>query len=128
MAGFEIIVRPVVFPNIRPLPSRSLPPADDPEQGQCVLSGGSGQVIALTHSYSASASSSGGTEIERVYDVARIRPSSGGDSDTYIDVEVMNQVRMKNNDDTTLWIYTPIKAEPPNVEIIQRQQRRTTSQ
>jgi hypothetical protein len=39
MAGFETVVRPAVFPDIRPAPARSLPPADDPEKGMCVITG-----------------------------------------------------------------------------------------
>lgn len=126
MAGFEVIVRPVVFPNIRPQPSRSLPPADDPTQGQAVLSGGSGQVIALTHSYTASASTTGGTETERTFDVARIRPRDQPNSDTYIDVEVMKKVKLRNGDDTSVYHYTPVE-ESDNIEIIERDQTRKTS-
>jgi hypothetical protein len=136
MAGFEVIVRPVVFPNIRPAPSRSLPPADDATQGQAVLSGSSGQVIALTHSYSASASSSGGTETERTFDVARIRPSGSdgagrsaradGSGDTYIDVEVLKRVKLRGGGgDTSVYHYTPIE-ESENVEIIRRNQTRSS--
>ena len=33
MAGFEVVVRPVVFPNIRPAPARSLPPRGRSRQG-----------------------------------------------------------------------------------------------
>ena len=89
MAGFEVIVRPVVFPNIRPLPSRSLPPVDDATAGQAVLSGSSGQVIALTHSYSASVSSQGGRETERTFDEARVYQQNADGSvnkDSYVDV------------------------------------------
>jgi hypothetical protein len=140
MAGFEVIVRPVVFPNIRPQPSRSLPPAsDDPKQGQAVLSGSNGQVIALTHSYSASASSTGGTETERTFDVARITPSDSGGgvsrssgratgtADTFVDVEVVKKVKMRDKSgNTSVWNYTPIE-EADNIEIIQRDQTRKTS-
>jgi hypothetical protein len=133
MAGFEIIVRPVVFPSIRPAPTRSLPPADDPESGQAVLSGGSGQVIALTHSYSASASRPGGTETKRKYDVARIRPEqsdgssrsarAGGDDDVFIDVEVLKEVELQNDSGSSTWKYTPIM-ESENIKIIRRDQTR----
>ena len=123
MAGFEVIVRPVLFPNIRPVPTRSLPPADDPTQGQAVLSGGSGQVIALTHSYNGSASTAEGTEIERTFDVARIK-SKDGSSDVYIDVEVVNELKMKSRrGDTSTWQYTPI-AEQDNIQILRRNETR----
>lgn len=134
MAGFEVIVRPMVVPNIRPTPSRSLPPAGDATQGQCVMGGSSGQVVALTHSYSASASSSGGTETTRTYDVARIRPAGSGgatraadsSSDVYIDVEVLKKVQLRNGGDSSVYHYTPIE-ESDNIEIILRDQTRNTS-
>jgi len=134
MAGFEVIVRPMVFPNIRPAPSRSLPPADDATQGQAVLSGSSGQVIALTHSYSASASSTGGTEHQRTFDVARIRPSGSGssrsgrstDDGNYIDVEVLREVKMRDSSgSTSVYKYTPVQPSE-NVEIIRRNQTRSS--
>lgn len=140
MAGFEVIVRPAVFPNIRPAPTRSLPPADDPEQGQAVLSGGSGQVIALTHSFSASGSRPGGTETQRTYDVVRVKGKSGGsgafaalaaslaatgDDGAYVDVEVLKQVRMKSDSGDSVYNYTPIE-ESENISIIQHDQTRTS--
>jgi hypothetical protein len=132
MSGFEIIVRPVVFPNIRPAPSRSLPPEDDPESGRATLTGSSGQVIALSHSFNASGSMPGGDETDRTYDVARIRPGNGGGStrsaragvggadDVYIDVEVVTQLGIRGADRArSVWNYAPIK-EGGNVEIIAR--------
>ena len=131
MAGFEVIVRPVVFPNIRPQPTRSLPPVDDPTQGQAVLSGGSGQVIALTHSYTASASSSGGKETERTFDVARIyqQDDAGNvNKDNFVDVEAVTKVKMKTDSgDMPIYIYAPMK---PDANVIITKTgiiRRTTS-
>lgn len=68
MAGFEVIVRPVVFPNIRPAPTRSLPPADDPEKGLCVIHGSGGQLVDLPQSWSASSSKSKPIETKRRVD------------------------------------------------------------
>ena len=56
MAGFEVVVRPVVFPNIRPAPAQSLPAATDPDQGFAVIHGSSGKSIDLPHSQSISSS------------------------------------------------------------------------
>jgi hypothetical protein len=131
MSGFEIIVRPVVFPNIRPAPSRSLPPEDDPESGRATLTGSSGQVIALSHSFTASGSMPGGDETDRTFDEARIRPGGDGDSttrstregsssgdDVYIDVEVVTQLGIRGADGKrSAWNYAPIQ-EGGNVEII----------
>jgi hypothetical protein len=127
MAGFEVIVRPVVFPNIRPSPTRSLPPADDPEQGQAVFSGGSGQVIALTHSFSASASSSGGSETKRTYDVARIYQQDADGNvnrDNYVDVEVAKKFKMKAKDGSIVdYEYGGIE-DSDKVTILERNQTR----
>jgi hypothetical protein len=147
MAGFEVIVRPVVFPNIRPAPTRSLPPADDPEQGQAVLSGGSGQVIALTHSFTAGGSRPDGTETERMFDVVRIKGEQNvdarfagagafaalaaslaatGDDDAYIDVEVVTELKMRTSDGgQSVYNYTPIE-ESDNVTVLQRNVTRST--
>jgi hypothetical protein len=58
MAGLEVVVRPVVFPNIRPQAPRVLPALDDPTKGICTIGGGSGNVIDLPHSWSVSLSHS----------------------------------------------------------------------
>jgi len=123
MAGFEVIVRPVVFPNIRPLPSRSLPPEDKPDQGKAVLSGSNGQVIALTHNYSASASTTGGREQTRTFDVARVKQvDSHGrvNHENYVDVEVVKKIKM---DDGSIWHYRPVESTE-NVDIIKTNQTR----
>lgn len=72
MAGFEVIVRPVVFPNIRPAPTRSLPPADDPTKGLCVIHGSGGQLVDLPQSWSASSSKSRPIETRRRVDEVQI--------------------------------------------------------
>jgi hypothetical protein len=52
MAGFEVIVRPVIFPNIRPQAPRALAPEDDPTQGFAEIGGGGGQLIDLPYTWS----------------------------------------------------------------------------
>ena len=39
MAGFETVVRPAIFPDIRPKAKQLLPPLDDPEKGFAVIQG-----------------------------------------------------------------------------------------
>lgn len=128
MAGFEVVVRPAILPNIRPAPTRSLPP-DDPEQGLAVLSGSSGKLIALTYSYTASSSSSGGRETHRTFDVARIKQidSSGQvNHDNYVDVEVANQIKVRSDSgQTSTFHYTPIE-EADNIQIINRNMTRSS--
>jgi hypothetical protein len=98
MMGFEIVVRPVVLPNIRPASPRSLPPADDPDKGFAVINGNGFKTVNLTNSYSASASSSQRTETKRRVDVARVYQKQDDDTvnkDNFVDIEVANKIWMK---------------------------------
>ena len=98
MAGLEVVVRPVVFPNIRPAPARSLPPADDPEKGFAVIRGNGAKQIDLTNSYSSSASTSIQTETKRRVDVARVfqkKDDGTVNKDNFVDMEVANKIWMK---------------------------------
>lgn len=98
MAGFEVIVRPVVFPNIRPAPTRSLPPEDDPKKGVCVIHGSGGQLVDLPASWSVSTSKQRSTETERRVDEVRIyQEEEDGtvNKKNFIDVEVANRIKMK---------------------------------
>src|SRR5262245_50672990 len=73
MAGFEVIVRPVVFPSIRPQPARALPPEDNPEDGIATIGGSGGRVIDLTYSYSVSKSrSANNREVARASDEVKV--------------------------------------------------------
>jgi len=134
MAGFEVIVRPVVFPNIRPAPPRSILPQDDPEQGVAVLGGAGGALIDLTQSESGSTSNSKPVETKRRFDTLRIYQMSdlpgstrtGGEvnRENYIDVEAVNKVWMRSgNGTTTSYRYADIE-ESENIEILKRNQTR----
>jgi hypothetical protein len=97
MADFERIVRPVVFPNIRPAPARSLPPADDPEKGMCVITGGGSFPVQLSHSANVSTSKSKPVETERRVDEARVYQMDDDgtvNKDSYVDIEVANRITM----------------------------------
>lgn len=111
MAGLEVVVRPVVFPNIRPQPpQKPIPPADDPEAGFCEIKGNGARQITLTHSFSVTSSKSAGTETERRVDRARVYQKDGGGSgaraagkearaggtvnkENFVDVEVATRIR-----------------------------------
>jgi hypothetical protein len=100
MAGLEVVVRPVVFPNIRPMPARSLAPEDDPEKGIATLSGASGALIDLAFSETQSWSKSKMVETKRRVDVERVKqkekdPTTGEETineENYVDVERMNKL------------------------------------
>jgi hypothetical protein len=100
MAGLEVVVRPVVFPDIRPAPARPVAPADDPTKGIAVIEGSGGQFIDLSFSESSSWSKSKTQEVKRTVDVERIyqktkNPETGKEEiekENYVDVERMTQI------------------------------------
>jgi len=96
MAGLEVVVRPVVLPNIRPAPARSLPPADDPDKGFCVIKGNGGHHVDLTYSHSMSMSKSIPVEKERRVDEARVYQMDEDGTvnrDNFVDIEVANRIK-----------------------------------
>jgi hypothetical protein len=102
MAGLEVIVRPVVFPDIRPARARQIAPSDDPEKGFCVIRGASGQTVDLSSSYSVSATQARPVERSRRVDRARVYQDEGDggggggggeiNRDNYVDMEVANRI------------------------------------
>src|SRR5580765_1991863 len=98
MAGFEVIVRPVVFPNIRPTPTRSLPPADDPTKGFCTIKGSSGKVIDLPMSWSVSTSKQRPVETERRVDEVTIYQQLDDGTvnrKNFVKMKVANKITMR---------------------------------
>lgn len=98
MAGFEVVVRPVVFPDIRPAPAQPVPPADDPEQGFATIHGNGARQVSETVSFSSSASTSQRTEIQRRVDEVRIYQQEDDgtvNKKNFVDVEVANKIWMK---------------------------------
>ena len=98
MAGFEIIVRPVIFPNIRPQPARSLAPEDDPEKGVCVIKARAPKTVNITYSMSVSTSQDRPSESERRSDVARVyqkRANGTINKKNFVDIKVANRTRYR---------------------------------
>jgi len=99
MAGFEVVVRPVITPSIRPAPARSLPPEDDPAKGICEIKGTGSHPISLSHSSSVSWSQTKPVETERRVDTARVyQEDDDGEvnRDNFVDIEVANRINMKD--------------------------------
>lgn len=105
MAGFEVVVRPMVLPNIRPTPSRLRAIEEDPEKGKAVITGGSGKLFQLSYSYSGTATQVNQIEVKRRFDVDRVYQSTGSgispgvrstsssiNHDNYVDVERVKSV------------------------------------
>lgn len=146
MAGFEVIVRPVVLPNIRPPSARVLPPVDDPEQGKVIVSGGGGKFMGTSVSSSISVSSQAPhREEKRQFDVERIYQvdeKGGGhgrsgaevgniNKNNFIDVERVKKISLSSGSGDDKDIINRIYADPPkadNIETIQTDQTRRADQ
>ncbi len=121
MSGFEVIVRPVVLPNIRPAKPQLIPAADDPSQGIAVLSGLGGKLIDLTLSEQSSWSRSRATETKRTFDEVRIyHVDDDGtvDREQFIDTEVVKKIQTRDSNGIDEEIRY---ADPPvqeNIEIM----------
>lgn len=140
MAGLEVVVRPVIFPDIRPRPRQALPPQDDPTKGFAVIQGNPTLSTSNSHSWSISMSRSNPVETERRVDETRIYQEEDDGTinrENFVDVEVANRITMaepKGEDDKEVipgdepgvarskteqgkvYYYQPV-AEAPNIEI-----------
>jgi len=122
--GLEVVVRPVVLPNIRPATPRVLlPSADSPEQGLCVLSGGGGKFVGTSYSWSVNISKSKPKKEEkrqvdkkRVY---KVDEQGNVDKDTFVDVEQTKKIKLKGEADTDKIIYGPY-SDPENIETLEK--------
>src|SRR5262245_41397212 len=95
MAGFEVVVRPVVFPNIRPQSARSLSPADDPTKGICEIKGAGSFVVQFSNNTSWSVSYQKNREIKRRVDVGRVYQQNDDGTinrENFVDIEVANKM------------------------------------
>jgi hypothetical protein len=130
MAGFEVIVRPVVFPNIRPAPPRVLPPEENSEQGLVVIKGSGAKQLSASYSWSVSVSRQRPhKEAKRQFDKERVHQKDKDgkiNKKNYIDVERLKRVRF----DTEEGPYKVLYADPPktdNVETLETDVTRTPS-
>lgn len=97
MAGFEVVVRPVVFPDIRPAPAQPVPPADDPDKGFATINGNGGKSFTLQWSYNSSGSTSQRFEKERVVDEARVyqKEKNGKiNKKNFVDIKAAKKIKM----------------------------------
>lgn len=96
--GLETIVRPVVFPNIRPTSARVLPPEHDPEKGLAKIRGNPTQSVTVSYSFSFNWTSNRQVEIERRVDKVRVyQKDDDGEinRDNFVDIEVANRIRKR---------------------------------
>jgi hypothetical protein len=126
-SGFEVIVRPVVLPDIRPQSPRVLPGSTDPASGIATLSGSGGSLIDLSQSESHSWSRSRSTEVKRKYNVERIHKMDDDgnvDKSQFVDVERLKSVTLRDGlggETKTTYADPPARA---NVETLKADQER----
>lgn len=125
--GFEVVVRPVVFPDIRPAPAQPVLPADDPTKGFATISGNPAKTIQVSESYSSSASSNTRTEVERRSDEVRVFQKNQDktiNKDNFVDMKVPNRIKMKGGDGFEGpgpgWYYYKEVEETDNVEMLRK--------
>ena len=102
MAGFEVVVRPVVFPDIRPRARPSLPPQDDPEKGFAVIKGNPASSVGLSHSWSVSSSKSRPVETSRRVDEVTVYQQNDDGTvnrKNFVKLKVANKITMREEGD-----------------------------
>lgn len=98
MAGLEVVVRPVILPDIRPRARQSLPPQDDPEKGFAKIDGQPAQAVTMSYSMSVSSSHSKPKEVERRVDEVRVYQKDDDGTinrENFIDLQVANKITME---------------------------------
>jgi len=119
--GFETVVRPVVFPNIRPAAPRALRIEDAPDKGIAVINGGSNSVVDLPFSFSSNWSKHRMVEVKRVYDKVRVYyvlPDGTMDKSRYWEFEVLRSIQYLENGTTAIGARFAPFQDLANVEVI----------
>lgn len=136
--GLTGVIRPEVFPDIRPKVSITAFPQQEPEKdesaGRFESTGSDGKVIDLNYTFSITYSRRSGREEKREYTIARVfrvREDSGGratgvDRGTFVDVEMPTKIKLREGQKgpTRLDVYRQPRADDypnGNVEIRETQ-------
>jgi hypothetical protein len=121
--GLEVVVRPLVLPNIRPPVALRIAPPDDPTKGLASLGGsGGGTFVGTSYSFSMSYSSSHPKhEEKRQIDKKRVyqQDEKGNINRTnYIDVEQMKKISLNTSAGKEGILYDN-PPDPKNVETLE---------
>jgi hypothetical protein len=121
--GFEVVVRPAVFPNIRPASPRVLMPEDNPTQDIAVIGGSSGKFVGTSLSWSTSLSRQNPyQEAARQFTKERVHQvddKGNVNKKNYVDVERVQKIRLQTIDGPLRFVYE----DPPpreNIETLAR--------
>jgi hypothetical protein len=100
MGNFETIVRPVIFPNIRPAAPRTVAPESDPEKGLARINGQGGTIVSLPYNFTQNISTTKQKEMKRRVDRVRVYQKEADgtvNKENFIDVEVTNKLWLKES-------------------------------
>lgn len=121
--GLETVIRPIASRDFRPTAKPLVEPSDD---NPITIDGGTAQLINLNHSANYSWSHISEREVERTYDVMRIKNPE--DASQYIDDEVITKIKLRGIDGTTRKVRYADPPEADNIEILSEDNERTNSQ
>jgi hypothetical protein len=120
MANFEIVVRPVIFPNIRPTPQRTVVLEDEPDKNIAEITGTGSNQVTLTDSWSFSASYSKPSETHRRVDDVRVYQEEDDgtiNKENFVDISVANKIWMNEGKEGEKEYFYQRAEEQPNTEI-----------
>ena len=122
--GLEVVVRPVVLPNIRPAVPRRIAPPDDPTKGLAALSGGGGRVHRHLVKFQRqlfevrTARETDARQVDSRGSIRRMNPDGTINKNNFIDVERTEESRLDDQDGTRQIIYADPTSRKDNVEVI----------
>lgn len=120
--AFETFVRPVVFPNIRPIPTQAFQSGDDPTQGLAIIRGASPKTLTLNYSKHFTTSKSQAGEQSRRVDTMRVFQKNDDQTvnrDNYVDLDVPTRISMREGQDDKRYDYARMETSD-NVELKKR--------
>lgn len=120
--GLETIVRPINNKDFQPTARPLIEPSDD---NPITIDGGTAQLISLNHSANYSWSHQSEKEVERTYDVMRIH--NPDDEDQFVDDEVVKKIKLRGADGNIRKVNYGDPPEADNIEIRERDQKRTNN-
>lgn len=119
--GLEVVVRPVVLPNIRPLPPQIPTVVDDEDDVSEITGRGSG-AITLTHSFRWSFNRANRRELSRTFDEVRV--FNPEDQTQFVDIEVVKRLRTRGPDGTDETLRLCDGSPGTNTQVLRTRQKR----
>lgn len=119
--GLELVVRPVVFPSIRPAPPQ-IPVVVEEDDRVSEIIGRGGRAITLSHSRRWSSSRNNQRELSRTFDTVRV--FNPQDEEQFVDIEVVKKLNVRNSNGDRQTLRLCDHAAGANTQIINTRQQR----